>query len=356
MPAKVGAAHDGLRFDVQALGADSPVEERRRNVGIMPRLRRSNLTAPGYGRVRRGRGFSFHDAGGSTVDDASVRERIDTLAIPPAWTDVWIAPHPNNHIQATGVDEAGRRQYIYHSYWREKKDKAKFDRALLLSDALPNARRKVTVDLRGDGYTRTRVLAGAFRMLDTGALRIGSERYAQTNGSHGLSTLLCAHARVSGSTVTLKFPGKSGQEWSSEITDVDLAALLASLKRRGPTARLLAYKDEGEWHPLGAEEINDYLRLRTGGEFSAKDFRTLRGTIAAAVSLAKHGPEKTRTGRTRALAQAMRDAADVLGNTASIAKKSYVDPRVVDKYRRGHTIDPDRLDSAETQLRNLLAP
>jgi DNA topoisomerase-1 len=295
------------------------------------------------------------DARGIAVKDPATIERVDALAIPPAWDDVWIAPHPNSHIQATGVDEAGRRQYIYHSFWREKKDKAKFDRALQLSEALPNARRKVTSDLRGEGPTRSRVLAGAFRMLDTGALRVGSERYAQTNGSHGLSTLLCAHAKVSGTTITLKFPAKSGQEWSSEITDVDLAALLASLKRRGPTARLLAYRDDdGEWHPVSAEEINAYLRERTGGEFTAKDFRTLRGTVAAALSLAKHGPERTRSKRNRALAQAMRDAAAVLGNTPSIAKKSYVDPRVVDKYRRGKTIDATRPDSAETQLRELL--
>ena len=291
---------------------------------------------------------------GKKVDDIAIRERVDTLAIPPAWTDVWIAPYANSHIQATGVDEAGRRQYIYHSYWREKKDRAKFDRALLLAEALPNARRAVTIDLRGDGFTRTRALAGAFRMLDTGALRIGSERYTQSNGSHGLSTLLCAHAKVSGTTVTLKFPAKSRQQWSSEITDEDLAALLSGLKRRGANARLLAYKDEGEWHPLGAEEINDYVREKTGGEFSAKDFRTLRGTVAAAASLAKRGPAKSSTARSRALAQAMRDAASTLGNTPSIAKKSYVDPRVVAKYRHGQTIDRTKLASAETELRELL--
>lgn len=331
------------------------MEERRRTVGFMPRLRRSNLSTPGFTRVKRGRGFSFTDVTGDTITDEAQRERIDTLAIPPAWTDVWIAPHPNSHIQATGVDDAGRRQYIYHSYWRESKDRVKFERALELAAALPAARRRVTVDLRGDGLTRTRALAGAFRMLDTGSLRIGSERYAVENGSHGLSTLLCSHAKVSGTTVSLSFPAKSGQEWSSEITDVDLAKLLSQLKCRGPNARLLAYKEDGEWHPLGAEEINDYVRERTGGQFSAKDFRTLRGTLAAAVSLAKHGPEKSRTARSRALAQAMRDASAVLGNTPSIAKKSYVDTRVVEKYRKGKTIDPARTDSAESELRQLLA-
>jgi DNA topoisomerase-1 len=320
----------------------------------MPRLRRSNLSKPGYGRVRSGKGFALVDARGSRLKDAAVRERVDALAIPPAWSDVWIAPYPNGHIQATGVDDAGRRQYIYNEVWREKKDKVKFDRALALAESLPAARRRVTIDLRGDGLTRTRVLAGAFRMLDTGSLRVGSERYATANGSYGLSTLLCSYAKVSGDTIALSFPGKSGQEWSSEITDSDLAALLKSLKRRGPNARLLAYRDGKKWHPINAEDINAYVRERTGGEFSAKDFRTLRGTVTAASSLAKHGVERTRSGRTRALAQAMRDTAAVLGNTASIAKKSYVDPRVVDKYRRGKTVDPTRPDSAETELRRLL--
>jgi len=315
----------------------------------MPRLRRSNLTKPGFTRQKKGRGFSYSGTGLLESD----RARIDDLAIPPAWTDVWIAPHPNSHIQATGVDTAGRRQYIYHAQWREAKDKAKFDRALDLAAALPAARRRVTVDLRGEGSTRDRALAAAFRMLDTGSLRIGSERYAETNGSHGLSTLLCAHARVSGDTIALSFPAKSGHAWSSEIRDADLAAFIASLKRRGPNARLLAWKDEGEWHPLAAEEINDYVREVTGGQFTAKDFRTLRGTIAAAESLAKRGAERTRTGRQRALAQAMRDAADALGNTPAIAKKSYVDPRIVKLYRRGKTINVGS-GTGDAALRRLL--
>ncbi|TBN57292.1 DNA topoisomerase IB [Glaciihabitans arcticus] len=316
----------------------------------MPRLRRSNLTKPGFTRQKKGTGFSYSGPGLLETD----RSRIEDLAIPPAWSDVWIAPHPNSHIQATGVDVAGRRQYIYHSQWRETKDKAKFDRALDLAAALPGARRRVTVDLRSNGATEERALGAAFRMLDTGALRIGSERYAETNGSHGLSTLLCAHARVSGGdTVELSFPAKSGHAWSSEIKDEDLAAFIMTLKRRGPNARLLAWKSDGEWHPLAAEEINDYVREVTGGQFTAKDFRTLRGTIAAAESLAGHGPERTRTGRQRALAQAMRDAADALGNTPAIAKKSYVDPRIVKLYRRGITLDSGS-GSADAALRRLL--
>jgi len=312
----------------------------------MPRLRRSNLAKPGFTRTPDG---IFSGKNITTAD----RARAEALVIPPAWTDVWIAPHANSHIQATGVDDAGRRQYIYHEQWRETKDKAKFNRALDLAAALPGARRTVTRDLRSSGMTRERALAASFRMLDTGALRIGSERYAQTNGTHGLSTLLCSHAKVSGQTIALAFPAKSGHEWSSEITDADLASVIRSLKRRGPNARLLAWKDGDDWHPVAADEVNDYVRECTGGEFTAKDFRTLRGTIAAAESLAEHGPERTRTGRQRALAQAMRDAAEALGNTPAIAKKSYVDPRIVSLYKRGRTIENTQ-GSSDAALRRLL--
>jgi len=328
----------------------------------MPRLRRTDSSRPGLTRVRAGRGFSYRTADGTAVADAELRARIEHLAIPPAWTDVWISPYENGHIQATGVDAAGRRQYIYHPTWREQKDRIKFDRALALAESLPTARRFVTHDLRVQGAGRERVLAAAFRMLDTGSLRVGSERYAQEHGSHGLSTLLCAHATVSGDTVSLAFPGKSGQDWDSEIRDADLAAVVRSLKRRGGRARLLAWKADGggagearaAWHPLRATEINDYVKERSGDEFTAKDFRTLHGTVAAAVSLARSGPQASASRQSKSLAQAMRDAAAVLGNTPAIAKSSYVDPRLVDAYRHGETIDPARLHAAESEVRALL--
>lgn len=320
----------------------------------MPRLRRSDSSGAGLRRVRAGRGFSYKDASGHPISDPELRQRIEHLAIPPAWTEVWIAPYPNGHIQATGVDAAGRRQYIYHPTWREQKDRIKFDRALSLAESLPTARGRVTRELRLSEPSRERALAAAFRMLDTGSLRVGSEQYAESNGSHGLATLLCSHATVSGDTILLDFPAKSGQEWQSSITDPDLATLVRSLKRRGANARLLAWKEGAKWHPVVAHDINDYVRERTGGEFTAKDFRTLHGTVAAAVSLAKHGPEPRASARNRAIAQAMRDASEVLGNTPSIARKSYVDPRLIDRYSEGATIDPKRLGSAESELRALL--
>ncbi|MGN6325868.1 DNA topoisomerase IB [Pseudolysinimonas sp.] len=320
----------------------------------MPRLRRSNSSGPGVHRVKAGRGFFYRDDRGERVDDPVLLDRIDALAIPPAWTDVWIAPYPNGHIQATGVDTAGRRQYIYHPTWREQKDRIKFDRSLALAESLPAARRSVTIDLRRDGLGRERVLAAAFRMLDSGSLRVGSERYADEHGSYGLSTLLAAHAKVDGDDVLLDFPAKSGKEWRSEIRDPDLAKIVRALKRRGGRAKLLAWHEDGRWHPLTAAEINADVHARTGGEFTAKDFRTLHGTIAAAVELARIGPKPSPTARKRAVAQAVRAASEVLSNTPAVARASYIDPRVIDHYDHGRTIDPQRLHAAESELRALL--
>ncbi len=321
----------------------------------MVRLRRTRAGEPGIRRVRRGRGFSYTDADGVPIADAELRGRIVALAIPPAWTDVWICSFPNGHIQATGVDAAGRRQYLYHPTWREQRDRQKFDRALALAESLPAARRGVTIDLRRDGLPRERVLAAAFRMLDVARLRVGSERYALEHGSVGLSTLLGAHARVEdGRIVHLEFPGKSGQEWSSEVTDPDLAAAVAGLKRRGPRARLLAWRDDAGAHPVRAEDINADIRARTGGDFTAKDFRTLHGTAAAALALARTGPKPSASAQDRAIAAAVRQTAELLGNTPAVARASYIDPRILDLYRDGVTIDADRAGSVEAQLRALL--
>ncbi|TFD86100.1 DNA topoisomerase IB [Cryobacterium serini] len=364
----------------------------------MTRLRRSDPTRPGYTRRRAGRGFSYRDPAGQHVTDPELRQRFGALAIPPAWNDVWISPHPNGHIQAIGIDAAERRQYIYHPVWREQKDRLKFERALQLASSLPRVRGQVTRELRGDGPPRTRALAAAFRMLDLASLRIGSERYADTYGSHGLSTLLCSHVTVRGNEVRLNFPAKSGQQFEGVITDADLAAYLRARLRERPAAPLLSWVLDDIENAVSASDINDFIKERTGGEFTAKDFRTLRGTIAAAESLAQSlavnlaataraagpaargsagaaGPHRvpasfaappasagrppraaTRSRRSddRAIAEAMRQAADTLGNTPAIARTSYVDPRVVDLFRAGETIDPASRVSAETALRALL--
>ena len=322
----------------------------------MTRLRRSDLDGDGYRRVRAGKGFSYRDPAGELVTDRSERQRFDDLAIPPAWTDVWISPFENGHILATGVDAAGRRQYIYHPSWRERMDHAKFDRALALAEALPAARRAVTADLGHPTPDRPRALAAAFRMLDQGSLRVGSERYASEHGSRGLSTLLVSHATVHGDVVELDFPGKSGKDWSSTIRGAELAGAIRSLRRRAPTAPLLAYKDGSRrWVALNAEDINDYVKIRLGAEFTAKDFRTLHGTIEAAIDLARTGPASSVAERKAAIVHAVNAASDILGNTPAIARRSYVDPRLIDAYEHGKTIDPARLKSAESELVALLA-
>jgi DNA topoisomerase I len=305
--------------------------------------------------VRSGRGFRYLDGDGRTVEDQELRARIEQLVIPPAWTDVWISTFPNGHIQAMGTDAAGRKQYLYHPTWREQRDRQKFDRALALAESLPTARRGVTIDLRREGLPRERVLAAAFRMLDTGHLRVGSERYALEHGSVGLSTLHGAHVTVEAKQIVrLSFPGKSGQEWESEVRDPDLAAVVALLKRRGSRARLLAWRDDAGAHMLDAVDINDDIRARTGGDFTAKDFRTLHGTASAAVVLARIGPKASASGQDRAIAAAVRATAELLGNTPAVARGSYIDPRLLDLYRDGVTIDPARTGSVESELRALL--
>ncbi|MFS2242554.1 DNA topoisomerase IB [Microbacterium sp. OR16] len=324
----------------------------------MTRLRRSDPHAPGIRRVRHGRGYRFLGADGAAVDDPEVLGRLRELVVPPAWSDVWMCPYANGHILATGIDAAGRRQYIYHPAWHERMAREKFDRMLQLAEVLPAARGGVTRDLRTDGFSRTRLLAGAFRMLDSALLRVGSEQYARAHGSIGLVTLRGSHARVRGGRIVeLRFPGKSGQPWESEVDDADLAGLIAGLKRRGGRSLLLSWQDDtaraAAWHPLRAADINDDVRLRTGGDFTAKDFRTLHGTISAAVALAQIGLKPTATARSRAAAQAVRVAASALGNTPAVARASYIDPRVFDLYDEGVVVDPTR--RVEGQLVTLLA-
>jgi DNA topoisomerase-1 len=318
------------------------------------RLRKSNPLGKGYHRVRAGSGFSYRAPDGTTVTDPALRARFDALGIPPAWTDVWIAPYENGHIQAVGHDAANRKQYMYHPTWRERHDKNKYRRMLLLAEALPGARGTVRRHLRDPEEPRRQVLAAAFRMLDLGGLRIGSTAYEEQNGSYGLTTLHGEHVRVHDDTVELRFPAKSHKLWESTMRDEDLADLVGRLRRRGAGERLLAYQQGDRWHTIAPEDVNEYVRERLHGEFSAKDFRTIRGTVAAAVSLAKHGPETKKGLQKRAIADAMRAAADALSNTPTVAKASYVDPRVVDRYRAGETIDPTRLHAAESEVLALL--
>ncbi|GAA4165037.1 DNA topoisomerase IB [Gryllotalpicola daejeonensis] len=316
------------------------------------RIRRSDPTGPGITRLP-GKRPRYVDAAGRPVEDAEVIARIEALVIPPAWLDVWISPYPDGHIQAVGTDAAGRRQYLYHEEWRRKRDAVKFDRMLELAEALPSARRTVTRDLRLPGMPRERTLAAAFRIVDRAALRIGEERYRKVYGTRGLTTLLCRDVTIEPPEIELRFPSKSGQGWDSSFRDPELADYLIELaERRRPGSRLLAWRDQ-RWHSLRPVDVNEDIRLRTGVEGSAKDFRTLRGTIVAADTLARAGVAETRRARDAAEREAVKRAASALGNTPAVARASYIDPRVFDRYRNGELLDVKR--SPEAALVTLLS-
>ncbi|WP_309126239.1 DNA topoisomerase IB [Kocuria sp.] len=321
-----------------------------------PRLRRSNCTRPGITRRGYGRGFAYRHADGRRVEEQEELERIRALAIPPAWKDVWISPYANGHIQATGVDDAGRRQYLYHPRWRELKDREKFDRVLDFGDTLIRARPAVTRLLRSEAPTEEKAYAAAFRLMDVAALRIGNEEYAQSNGSYGVTTLLVRHVRVDGAGVHLDFPGKSGHQWSVAVQDADLAAALTPMLRRDPDEPALAHQDEdGQWVPTTSARLNDFVKTQCGPDFTAKDFRTWQGTVTAALALAaRAGTRPSASARKKAVSAAMREVAEHLGNTPAIARSSYVDPRVIDRFMDGETIGASTYRAAERTLRSFL--
>jgi DNA topoisomerase-1 len=308
------------------------------------RLRRSDLSKPGYTRRRSGKGFSYLDTDGTALKDAGAVERARALVIPPAWTDVWINPDERGHIQATGQDAAGRKQYLYHPQWRTARDEKKFDHALEIAEKLPDMRGRLCHDLSGRGLTRDRVLAAIARLLDMGMFRVGSDQYAQRDDdpTFGLSTLRPEHVRPRGAGVVLEFVGKSGKEHACPVEDGEVCQVLRDLRRRRRgEQRLFAFYDSSarRWRDVHADDINDYLREISGEQMSAKDFRTWHGTVKAAEELASAGPQKTATGRKKAVAHAMKEVAELLGNTPAVARASYVDPRVVRAYEKGRTIE-----------------
>ncbi|MCF0096729.1 hypothetical protein B0E54_05597 [Micromonospora sp. MH99] len=269
--------------------------------------------------------------------DPAVLARLRDLVIPPAWENVWIAPHANGHIQATGVDAAGRKQYVYHPVWREKQDAAKFDHMLEVARRLPELRDRVGQDLSGRGLGRDRVLATVARLLDMGMFRVGSDQYAAGDDpTFGVSTLRPEHARRRGDCVVFEFPAKGGIEQVRRIEDPELCEVLVNLRRRRRRAeRLFGYWDGREWRDVRSDEVNGYLRDASGGEMTAKDFRTWHATVLAAAELAAADPARSATARRRAVAAVMRAVAELLGNTPTVARTSYVDPRVVDLYHDG---------------------
>ena len=315
----------------------------------MPRLRQSDCSGPGLRRRRAGRGFVYLDEDGARVDDVETLDRIRALAVPPAWQDVWICPWANGHIQALGTDAKGRRQYRYHEAWRLRRDREKFDHMLEVAAALPALRRACARDLARPDMPKERVLACAVRLLDVGFFRVGGEEYAEDNGSYGLATLLKKHARVSGEEVTFDYPAKSGNHRVQSVVDPEVRDVIVALRRRrGGGPELLAYRDGRRWVDVRSADINDYLREVSGLDVTAKDFRTWHATVLAAVALAVswRAPSTTH-GRRRAVRRAMCEVAEYLGNTPTVCRSSYVDPRIVDLYLGGSTVRAalERLDA-----------
>lgn len=319
----------------------------------MPRLRRTSPDQPGWTRRRAGRGFVYLDDRGERLapEDA---DRCVRLVIPPAWQEVWICPHPNGHLQAVGTDDAGRRQYLYHPAWTEKRSELKYDRVLRFGQRLPKVREHVLAHLREEGLSLPHACALAVRLLDVGYFRIGNDVYTEEHGSFGLTTLERQHVRRAGDTMVFEFTGKSGIEHRIEIDDPLAVETLERMRRRRTATdrRLLAYRDGRTWRSLAPEHVNDYLREASGMDVTAKDFRTWHATVLAAAALADAPrPEASKTARKRGVTAAMREVAEYLGNTPTLARSSYVDPRVIDAYEEGRTIaaavrrapkDPDR--------------
>jgi DNA topoisomerase-1 len=320
----------------------------------MTRLRKSRpYRSLGYSRVTTTTTARYLDEAGTGLSPTE-RERVVALVIPPAWSNVWISARADAHILAVGDDAAGRRQYIYHPVWRAKRDMDKFARALRLAVALPAARGQVTRDLRRGELDRSRVLAGAFRMLDSTAIRAGGEEYASAHGSRGLATLQRRHVTVAGGNIALRFPSKSGQRAEKTFHDVELARLLVALGAGTGSARLFVWRNSGRKTQLTSHQLNGYVKARVGESFTAKDFRTLAGSLAAARSLALARHASSAHDRAANVRVAIAAAADLLGNTPTIARTSYIDPAIFTLYEKGEVMV--LRGSAERALIHLLRP
>ncbi|MEZ0351057.1 DNA topoisomerase IB [Mycobacterium sp. pR1184] len=303
------------------------------------RLRRSTLSSPGIARKRRGTGFTYLGPDGDSLTDEAALQRIKDLVIPPAWKNVWISPHPNGHIQAVGTDAAGRRQYLYHSAWQQERAEEKFDRVLDLSTRLPEFRARIVADLGGRGASRDRVLALGLRLLDRGYFRSGGEQYADEHESYGIATLLCQHVSVHRDAIEFDYPAKSGVQRTVAVEDADVVRAVRSLMRhRGSGDRLLMYRNASGWTDVRAEDLNTRFKELVGGEFTVKDLRTWHGTVLAAAAFVDADPPVSQRVTKRVEAAVMKEVAEGLGNTAAVARGSYVDPRVVAGYEQGLTI------------------
>ncbi len=299
-----------------------------------------DCSLPGILRRRRGRGFDYLDESGERIDNAAVLERIRELVIPPAWNEVWICSDPLGHIQAVGTDAAGRRQYLYHVRWRERRDREKFDEMLRFARVLPRIRRVAGKHLKLEGMPRERVLACAVRLLDRGFFRIGTEDYAEQNQTYGLATMQRRHVTLGpGDLITFDYAAKGGKRHIQSLVDLDVYRIVEALMRRRSGRELLAYRNGRKWVDVRSDDINMYIKEVTRDGYSAKDFRTWNATVIAAVALAVSGKaHASSSARKRAIARAVGEVAHYLGNTPAVCRASYIDPRIFDRFNDGVTI------------------
>jgi DNA topoisomerase-1 len=314
------------------------------------RLRRSVVSGPGIRRVGRGRGFSYQHPDGTPVTDEATLHRIKDLVIPPAWKKVWIAPHANAHIQVLGTDAAGRRQYIYHEQWQEERNEEKFDRVLEMSSALPEMRQRIAEDLRSRGIGRKRVLALALQLLDLGYFRAGSEQYAEENNSFGIATLLCEHVTLQREAVEFDYPAKSGVRRTLVVEDKEVVRSVRALMRRPDRSeRLLVCRNSSGYADIHADDLNARFKELVGDEYTVKDLRTWHGTVLAAAAFVDADPPSNKSVIKRVESAVMKEVAEELGNTPAVARRSYVDPRVVTGYENGLTIAAAARRAAKTR-------
>ncbi len=304
-------------------------------------LHHSDPAAPGYSRVPGDGGFAYLDADGALITDQATLARIHALAIPPAWREVWICADPLGHLQATGIDAAGRQQYLYHQQWREQRDRLKFQHMESFARTLPGMRERLLATMRsGHTLDRARVLACSVRLLDVGMFRIGSEVYEKEDGHLGLATIARSNVSILEDGVVFDYVAKEGVHQVHTVRDGPCVEIVSALKRRrGGGAHLLAFREAGAWHAVHAHLINEKLKALIGASFSAKNFRTWNGTLLAAVSVARSAsPDGSEQAHMHAIAHASAEVAKVLGNTAAVARSSYIDPRVFDRYVAGSTV------------------
>jgi DNA topoisomerase-1 len=317
----------------------SIVPDHPRDAAEQARLRYSSSDEPGLARRRRGRGFTYLRDGGGRVTDDRTLARIRSLAIPPAWRDVWICADPDGHLQAAGRDARGRKQYRYHPRWRAVRDAGKYVRLAEFCRALPRLRRRVASDLRCDCLCKEKVVALVVSLLERTQLRVGNDEYARTNDSYGATTLRDRHARVRGSAVELCFRGKGGKPYRVALRDRRMATLVRRC-RELPGQRLFQYLDSrGRAVPVTSTDVNHYVRTATGGSFTAKDFRTWAATMACAALLASRRPGDSQTARKREVKKIVEAVAEQLGNTPTVCRNSYIHPAVIEAYVDGRLPD-----------------